>query len=153
MKHNEELAKFLVNEILFINEVFPTCSMNMLVILKIQLKHAVLLTWKDRNLPPARSANRKNCKDPMDERNYRERNNEAVQRTRKKQNEYEKELMDHIEELKDALISLRNLAFGITKQPGPPLIKTQNLRTRMESKDEINYRENYITTKLRQKSV
>ena len=49
----------------------------------------------------------------MDERNYRERNNEAVQRTRKKQNEYEKELMDHIEELKDALISLRNLAFGI----------------------------------------
>ena len=87
--------------------------MNMLVILKIQLKHAVLLTWKDRNLPPARSANRKNCKDPMDERNYRERNNEAVQRTRKKQNEYEKELMDHIEELKDALISLRNLAFGI----------------------------------------
>ena len=55
-----------------------------------------------------------------------------------------------MEELKVALISLRNLAFGITKQPGPPHLKTQNLRTRKESKDEINHSENYITTKLRQ---
>ena len=129
MKQNEELATFLANEILFINEVFFTCPMDMLANLKIQLEHAVSIIWKDRTPPPTRSANRKNFKDPMDERNYQERNNEAVQKTRK----YKKKLMEHIEKLIVALMSLRILAFGITKQPGPPpLIKTQNLRTRME---------------------
>ena len=35
MKQNEELATFLANEILFINEVFFTCPMDMLANLKI----------------------------------------------------------------------------------------------------------------------
>ena len=83
MKQNEEMATFLANKILFINEVFSTCPINMLANLKIQLEHAFSITWKDRTPPPTRSANRKNFKDPMDERNYRERNNKAVQKTLK----------------------------------------------------------------------
>ena len=70
----------------------------------------------------------------------------------RKPGKYKKELMEHIEELKVALISLRNHAFGIKKQPDPTHLKIQNLRTRKEAKDEINYREYYITTKLRQKT-
>ena len=35
----------------------------------------------------------------MDQRNYREQNNEAVKKTRAKQNTYKKNLMENIEEL------------------------------------------------------
>ena len=109
MEHNKELEKFLKDEILFMNEAVSTCLMDMLRNLKIPLERAVTVTWKDPSTPPpARSA--KNCKDPMDKRNSRERNNEAVKKTRAKQNTYKKNLMEHIEELEDALMSLRNLA-------------------------------------------
>ena len=111
MEHNKELEKFLKDEILFMNEAFSTCLMDMLRNIKIPLERAVTFTWKDPStLPPARSANRKNCKDSMDQRNSRERNNEAVKKTRAKQNIYQKNLMEHIEELEDALMSLRNIA-------------------------------------------
>ena len=111
MEHNKELEKFLKDEILFMNEAFSTCLMDMLRNIKIPLERAVTFTWKDPStLPSARSANRKSCKVLMDQRNSRERNNEAVKKTRAKQNIYQKNLMEHIEELEDALMSLRNIA-------------------------------------------
>ena len=107
----------------------------------------------DDLLPADPSDRRKDKNTTINRGCFNETTRSGTMKLFRKPEKYKKKLMEHIEKLKVALISLRNLAFRITKQPGPPLIKTQNLRTRMESKDEINYRENYITTKLRQKSV
>ena len=114
MDHNMELQKCLKDEILFMNEAFSLCPMDMLRNVKIPLERAVMLTWKDpstQGSPPARSATRK---DPQDQRNTRERNNEAVRKSREKQKKHELSQMKHIEELEDSLVSLRNLAEGIS---------------------------------------